>query len=195
LFVHGETVTTESEKDAVLAEFNALRAEIIARQNSQQGLLSIQLTAAGALFSLALAGAGRAAVLLILPLVTYMLAGRHVSHSYACMSIGAYIRTELSDRISGGLGWEAWLQTRRTVPQRHRVANPLFISFPGISALAIIGAASYLASLEFTARAAMLWAAWLAGLILSALTAELVWRVRTDSFLLMGPAAEPVNGP
>lgn len=103
-----------SEQDAALTEFNALRAEIIARHNSQQALLSIQLTAAGALFSLALSGAGRSAVLLILPLITYMLTGRHVAHSYANLSIGTYIRTELSRRVRGGLGWEQWLYGHRS---------------------------------------------------------------------------------
>ncbi|MEU7903528.1 hypothetical protein [Actinoplanes sp. NPDC049118] len=181
-------------QEAVLAEFNALRAEIIARQNSAQGLLSIQLTAAGALFSLALSGSGRAAVLLILPLLTYMLAGRHVSHSYACLSIATYIRTELSGRIPGGLGWEEWLRTHRAKPRRYRVLNPLFISFPGISILAIVGSMPYLAAMHFSFTAVMLWAAWLADLALAGSAAHLVWRIRSDSFLWIGPTLGSPDG-
>jgi hypothetical protein len=176
-------------QDAAIVEFNALRAEIVARQNSQQALLSIQLTATGALFSLALSGAGRSAVLLVLPLVTYMLAGRHVSHSYACVSIAAYIRTQLSDRVSGGLGWEDWLRGHRSSPRRHRVVNPLFITFPGISLLALLGSVPYLGSLPGSATAAMLWTAWLAGIALTGLSARLVWTIRSDSFLWIGPTS------
>ncbi|MEU8234113.1 hypothetical protein AB0C12_31385 [Actinoplanes sp. NPDC048967] len=180
-------------QDAAVVEFNALRAEMIARQNSQQGLLSIQLTATGALFSLALSGAGRSAVLLVLPLVTYMLAGRHVSHSYACLSIAAYIRTRLSDRVSGGLGWEEWLRTHRSSPRRRRFFNPLFITFPGISLLALLGSVPYLGSLPGSVTAAMLWSAWLAGIALTALSARLVWQTRSDSFLWIGPTSGPAD--
>ncbi|GGQ73051.1 hypothetical protein [Couchioplanes azureus] len=177
-------------QDAALAEFNALRAELVGRQHSQQALLSIQLTAAGALFSLALSGAGRSAVLLILPLVTYMLAGRHVSHSYACLSIATYIRTELSGRTAGGLGWEDWLRAHRSSPRPYRTLNPLFITFPGISILAVAGSLPYLAGLAASATAAMLWAAWLAGVALTGSSARLVWQVRSDSFLWTGPLPE-----
>jgi hypothetical protein len=181
-----------TDKDAILAEFNALRAEVIARQNSQQALLSIQLTAAGALFSLALSGAGRAAVLLILPLVTYMLAGRHVSHSYACLSIGTYIRTELSGRVPGGLGWEAWLRAHRSAQRRYQVLNPLFISFPGISFLALLGALPYLTSQNTSTTGIILWFGWLSGVGLAVMSTRLVWHIRTDSFLWIGPV--PGNG-
>jgi hypothetical protein len=178
-------------QDAALAEFGALRAEIIARQNSQQGLLSIQLTATGALFSLALSGAGKAAVLLVLPLVTYMLAGRHVSHSYACHSIAAYIRAELSGRVPGGLGWEDWLLRHRSGPARSRTLSPLVITFPGISLLALMGSMPYLASLSTSFTTAMLWAAWLAGFAFTGLTARLISNIRTDSFLRIGPSSNP----
>ncbi|MEU8001815.1 hypothetical protein AB0B66_11680 [Catellatospora sp. NPDC049111] len=176
-----------SGQDGAIAEFTALREEIIARHNNQQSLLSIQLTAAGALFSLALSGADKAAVLLVLPLVTYMLAGRHVAHSYACHSIAAYISTELSGRVQGGLGWETWLQPRRLSPRRYPVLNPLSISFPGISVLALLGSLPFLASLSMSGTAAMLWAAWLVGVILTISSVRLVWKIRSDSFMWAGP--------
>jgi len=97
-------------------------------------LLSIQLTAAGGVFSLALSGAGRAAVLLILPLITYMLAGRHVAHSYASASVGTYIRVELT--------------------------------------------------------AGMLWLSWVLGVALTSASTRILWKIRTDSFLLTGPASD-----
>ncbi|WP_250030162.1 hypothetical protein [Paractinoplanes maris] len=178
------------EHESALAEFTALRAEIVARQNIQQGLLSLQLTAAGALFSLALSGAGRSAALLILPLITYMLAGRHVSHSYACQSIGTYIRTKLSARVRGGLGWEHWLKAHRANPRRYRALNPLFITFPGISILALVGSVPYLAALNGSSTATMLWLCWAAGAVLAASSSRLVWRVRSDSFLWTGPTSE-----
>jgi hypothetical protein len=176
-------------QEGALAEFNALRAEIIARQNSQQGLLSIQLTATGAIFSLALSGAGHSAVLLVLPLITFMLSGRHVSHSYACLSIATYIRVELSDRVRDGLGWERWLQEHRSRSRKYRPLNPLFITFPGISVLALLGALPYLTASDASATAAMLWLCWVGGAALTLSSARLVWKVRGDSFLLLGPAS------
>jgi hypothetical protein len=178
------------EKEIVLAEFNALRAEIIARQASAQSLLSIQLTAAGALFSLALSGAGRAAVLLVLPLITYMLAGRAVAHSYACLSIGTYIRTQLSPWVSGGLGWEQWIRSHRSSPKRYRGLDPQLISFPGISVLALLGSLPYLASQTWSVTAMILWTAWLIGVAFAGSSARLVWKIRSDSFLLLGPIPE-----
>ena len=154
-------------------------------------LLSIQLTAAGGVFSLALSGAGRAAVLLILPLITYMLAGRHVAHSYASASIGTYIRVELSGRVRGGLGWEQWLQTHRSRPTRRNwTNNPLLITFPGISILALLGALPYLATLGASATAGMLWLSWVLGVALTSASTRILWKVRTDSFLLTGPASD-----
>jgi hypothetical protein len=181
-------------QEAALAEFNALRAGIIARQNSQQALLSIQLTAAGALFSLALSGAGRAAVLLILPVITYMLTGRHVAHSYACQSIGIYVRTELSGRVRGGLGWEEWLRLHRSSPRRWSPINPLFFTFPGISVLALLGSAAYVVGLEASDMAPVLWCGWLASALLTVASGRLTWKVRGDSFLWTGPTPEPVSG-
>ncbi|GIF74020.1 hypothetical protein Asi02nite_35380 [Asanoa siamensis] len=178
-----------------MAEFTALRAEIMARQSSQQGLLSIQLTVGGALFSLALSSPGRAAVLLILPLTTVMLAGRHVAHSYACLSIATYIRTELSPRVAGGLGWEEWLRAHREVPRRYRVLNPLFISFPAISALAVVGAFPYLASLPASAASVSYWLAWTVGAALTVSSSRLIQRVRHDSFLWTGPTPERALAP
>ncbi|MEV4622474.1 hypothetical protein AB0J74_27660 [Asanoa sp. NPDC049573] len=174
-------------QEAALAEFNALRTEIMGRQGNAQQLLSIQLTVSGALFSLALSSPGRSAVLLILPLITFMLAGRHVAHSYACLSIATYIRTELSSRVVGGLGWEEWLRSHRARPRRNQPFNPLFISFPGISALAIVGS---LVSVTPSHTSFLYWIAWLAGAALTLLSARLVRKVRHDSFLWIGPTLD-----
>ncbi|GIF47172.1 hypothetical protein DFJ67_7203 [Asanoa ferruginea] len=174
-------------QESALAEFNALRAEIMGRQTNTQQLLSIQLTVSGAVFSLALSSPGRSAVLLILPLITFMLAGRHVAHSYACLSIATYIRSELSPRVEGGLGWEEWLRSHRAIPRRHHPFNPLFISFPGISILATLGSLPHLASLTPSLASSLYWLGWLAGAALTVLSARLVQKVRHDSFLWLGP--------
>ncbi|GIF64096.1 hypothetical protein Ais01nite_21310 [Asanoa ishikariensis] len=186
---------TVRSQETALAEFTALRAEIMARQNSQQALLSIQLTVAGALFSLALSSPGRATVLLILPLTTVMLAGRHVAHSYACLSIATYIRTELSPRVAGGLGWEEWLRAHREIPRRHRLLSPLFISFPAISALAIVGAFPYLVGLPPSPTSVSYWLGWTIGAALTVSSIRLVQKVRHDSFLWTGPTPEKVLAP
>ena len=147
-------------QEAALTEFTALRAEIMVRQTNQQQLLSIQLTVSGAVFSLALSSPGRSAVLRILPLTTFMLAGRHVAHSYACLSIATYVRTGLSPRV------------------------------PGISAVAVVGSMIDLASATPSIVSSIQWLGWLAGCAFTVSSAGLTQKVRHDSFLWIGPTPD-----
>ena len=59
-FIPPEEFTDDSyeDKDTALAEFNALRAEVLARITIQQNILTLQLGAAGAVLSFALASSG-----------------------------------------------------------------------------------------------------------------------------------------
>lgn len=94
--------------DGPLAEFTALRQEIERRNVVQHGLFALQLTSAGAIFSFALSGSGRSGFLLIVPISSYMLCARYVEQQLGIQRAATYIRTELSQKIPGGLSWEAW---------------------------------------------------------------------------------------
>lgn len=130
----------EKESSGALAEFVALRQEIERRNIVQHALFVLQLTSAGAIFSFALAGQPRARFLLIVPISTYMICARYVDQQIGIQRAATYIRTELSSRISGGLGWEKWQIDRREFVRGSiiRRVNALLIMFPVIGACALV---------------------------------------------------------
>jgi hypothetical protein len=110
-----------------LAEFVALRQEIERRNVVQHALFVLQLTSAGAIFSFTLSGKAHAGFLLIIPVSAYMLCARYVEQQFGIQRAASYIKNELSDRVPGGLGWEAW-----------QVRHPEFVRGSTISASELI---------------------------------------------------------
>jgi hypothetical protein len=100
------------QKDGALAEFVALREEIVQLTSSQQSIYIFNLAAAGSIASFALSDADRGLSAFLVPPIGYLLAARYYNASLGVHHIGEYIRTELSPRVPGGLGWEAWVQRR-----------------------------------------------------------------------------------
>jgi hypothetical protein len=122
-----------------LAEFTALRAEIDRRSASQWTVVTVQIGIAGAVFGFALSGRHRELLLLVIPFATYMTLARYVSQMVHLKLIGRYIRTELSPRVPGGLGWEEWRLTNLR-PSDLSVFGRLHLAwtvFPAVSVLAI----------------------------------------------------------
>jgi hypothetical protein len=97
---------------AALAEFQALRGEVVQRIQLQQVLLGLTITALGALLSVALAStSSRASLLLATPFVTSALGFAYSDHSRRINMLGAYIKDHLWPDIrsltGGGLSsWE-----------------------------------------------------------------------------------------
>lgn len=127
-----------SSAESALAEFNALRAEVLARMTIQQNVLSLQLGASGAVISFALAAGGRNLFLLVLPFTSYVLSGRFARNNVFVANIGIYVREQLSPRIPGGLGWEDWRLRQYRSTRFARYLDPLHITFDGPAALALI---------------------------------------------------------
>lgn len=166
-----------------VAEFTALRAEIERRSNHQHNLIALQVTSAGALFGFAISGADRGALLLILPVTSYMLTARYVAYYYGIRLVADYISLVLSPQVGGSLGWEDW---RRENLQRHHdraltLVNLLYIVFPGTATLALAttvllaldsrsGPLGWLATIGFSG-------AWLLGGGLSALSLRLILQI------------------
>jgi hypothetical protein len=79
--------------DVGLAEFNALRAEIISRTTAQNALVGIGLTAVGVIYGLALKKAGDdKSLLLAVPPLAALASLLHASETYQVGRIGDYIR-------------------------------------------------------------------------------------------------------
>ena len=163
--------------EACLAEFSALRAELLQRIANNWNIFALQLTAAGVIFSFALSSSGRTGFLLILPLTTYALAGRYKANLFAINSIGTYIREILGPRTQGALYWGDWL---RKHPQVHTLVllNPLFLAFPGVSVIALVWVAPYVWVQNYgsNARQPLLIAVWFLAVILTGISFHTIGR-------------------
>ncbi|MEV6624276.1 hypothetical protein AB0M83_33240 [Amycolatopsis sp. NPDC051106] len=133
----------------LLAEYAALRSETERRATIQWNVFALQIASAGAIISLAIASATNSALLLVVPLTSYMLGNRYVLHAFHLKLIHRYVRDSLSDRLAGNLQWEAWREReldRETAPGRRFTAtgwnslHPTRLAFVGVAALALAGA-------------------------------------------------------
>jgi len=85
----------------MLAEYAALRTEVDRRATVQWNVLALQLTSAGVIASLAISHASDIALLLVIPLSSYMLGSRYILHDFHLKLISRYIRDSLSGRLGG----------------------------------------------------------------------------------------------
>lgn len=133
----------------LLAEYAALRAETERRATTQWNVVALQLASAGAITSVAVAAAANIALLLIVPLMSYMLGHRYVLIDVHLKLIRRYIKDSLSTRLSGQLQWEGWRdQELAPVVARQRwftatgwnPLHPTRLAFQGVALLALAGA-------------------------------------------------------
>jgi hypothetical protein len=80
---------------ALLAEFNAMRAEIIFRATSQATLMQINITAAGTVAFFALADQTRALTMIIIPMLSPILGILWLDHDATIMKLGRFIKMDL----------------------------------------------------------------------------------------------------
>ena len=169
-------------QNAALAEFNALRAEILARQGHQHTMMALNLTIAGAVFSFALTQPSRLLALLIVPFTAFMIGGTYFAQTYNIEDIGLYIYNNLWGRVTGGLGWEEYIRQNRlkTKKKIYFGIDPLFIAFPGIGvfALAFCARPIWLSLQNAKFQGVLLNVAWIAGLTLVAISFRNVWKTR-----------------
>ena len=134
----------------MLAEYAALRTEVDRRATVQWSVLALQLTSAGVIASLAIAHASQVALLLVIPLSSYMLGSRYILHDFHLKLISRYIRDSLSERLGGNLAWEGWKISQMTpdagprgwlAPAAWNLLHPTRLAFEGIAWLALLTAA------------------------------------------------------
>jgi hypothetical protein len=174
----------DEEQIGPLAEFDALRSEILQLSDQQWRTTTVLITTTGAVFGFGLSGNGRIPLLLIMPFAAYMLCSQWV-HSHDLINRAAhYIRTELDSKVSGGLGYEQWLKERRgDLRLRKVLANtwiqPMVLIYPAMSSLALAAVAIWFSGARLpwinlvVAVGAL---AWLFGLGLTVLSLILMMR-------------------
>jgi hypothetical protein len=133
----------------MLAEYAALRAEVDRRGNVQWNVLALQLTSAGVIASLAISHVSDIALLLVIPLSSYILGSRYILHDFQMKLISRYIRDSLSGRLQGYLAWESW-KASQIPPDLHwhwrtvtgwNLLHPTRLAFEGVAWLALLTAA------------------------------------------------------
>ncbi len=181
-----------------LAEFVALRTEIERRSTIQWHVLALQITIAGAIFGFALSGTRREALLLVIPMTTYMTFGRYITHAVFITLIGKYIHTELSPRVPGGLRWERW-----RVVNASEVGIGVFtrlhftgVAYPGVATLAV--GAFVIAAVQNDLAAGKVWVTIVGVLAMLAIDVALIvlivrtqWRLRHISEAQLGRTGIP----
>jgi hypothetical protein len=134
----------------MLAEYAALRTEVDRRATVQWNVLALQLTSTGVIASLAISHASEIALLLVIPLSSYMLGSRYILHDFHLKLISRYIRDSLSGRFGGNLAWESWKISQITphdgpqgwlTPTAWNLLHPTRLAFEGVAWLALLTAA------------------------------------------------------
>jgi hypothetical protein len=131
-----QTSPNNDESQGPLAEYVALREELVYCLQNLGQILTLQLTAAGAILSLVVTQAALRGLALIVPLLSYALLARAVSLGQRIRDIATYVRDNLSQRIPGGLRWEDWIR-QRTKRDLFLTLSGRFLTFPGVSFLAL----------------------------------------------------------
>jgi hypothetical protein len=85
---------------ALLAEFNAVRAEIIFRATSQATLMQLNITAAGTVAVFALADEARALTMIIIPILSPILGILWLDHDATIIKLGRFIKSGLKSAYS-----------------------------------------------------------------------------------------------
>lgn len=139
--------STESKAEAMVTEYSTLRDEISRRANIQWNIVALQVTSAGVISSLAISSASHVALLLLVPLTSYVLGSRYILHDYHIKLIGEYTSGSLSLRLNGAFEWERWKSRRVNVDKksrrypvavRWRMAHPTRLAFEGVAMLALL---------------------------------------------------------
>jgi hypothetical protein len=155
-----------------LAEFAALRQELLYRAGNQSQLMSLQLTATGVVLGISATQDGARRLALLIPLISYSLYSRYIDDALGIITISTYIRDDLTGRVPGGLLWEEWLRTNVRLRSIHSRLSRAAL-FPGSSIVALVWSYDFVfgsSRIDGIARFGIiaLWALGLLGAVLHA---------------------------
>jgi hypothetical protein len=123
--------------DVAIAEFNALRAEIVSHVTAQAALVGLALTAAGVIVGFTVKEGADQRLLLAIPPLTLLVVLLHTAETFRAALIGRYIAEELWEDLEGRVGklssWEAKVAERREQPPRQRLPEIFLLDFPAMS--------------------------------------------------------------
>jgi hypothetical protein len=144
---HGD-VDLAVRTQIMLAEYAALRTEVERRATAQWSVFALQLASAGAIASVAISATSNLALLLLVPLSSYLLGSRYILHDFHIKLIRRYLRESLAERLAGHIRWESWRTTTLAAPTTRgwfsitgwNVVHPTRLAFEGVGFLALVAA-------------------------------------------------------
>jgi hypothetical protein len=133
--------------EVALAEFNALRGEMLNHMNAQATLMGIGLTALGFVFGFAIRDGGDRQLLLTVPLLATFVSLLHAGRYYQISVIASYIRERLWPYLQRQIGeelpsWEMHIAMhrgdRRNFMLSHLIDTPAIALFVAASVFALL---------------------------------------------------------
>lgn len=121
-------ITTERRSE-ILAEYNALRGEILNRFGERHQILTFSIAILGAILTLSKDATG--VVLLAYPILSTFLAIGWSHADYRIAEIAKYIRDEIEPQVPG-IQWERTLSEKRRTKSIKRHFRPAELSAAGI---------------------------------------------------------------
>jgi len=113
----------------VVAEYNALREDILKSKDLQHQITSVALIALGTLLPIGLQ-TKNASIILIYPIMGLFLAAAWLSHSHAVHKVASYIQKRIELKVGvNNIGWEHYI--------RENIEPYLVIGFLGTRAIFI----------------------------------------------------------
>lgn len=104
-----DQISTKNSDDNAfaLAEYSALRDEILKRIETQNQILNLTLIIVGTLVSVGYQLSNGPIILLVYPLIALVLSANWEQNNLRIRQIGVYIRERIESRTSSG-GWEQY---------------------------------------------------------------------------------------
>jgi hypothetical protein len=108
--------------NALLGEFNAIRAEIIFRATSQATLIQINIAAAGTVAVFALSDKTHALTMIVIPILSPVLGILWLDHDATIMKLGGFIKSELKSAYKRVVAnfefpdYESYAETKDALP-------------------------------------------------------------------------------
>jgi hypothetical protein len=132
----------------MLAEYAALRTEVERRATMQWNVVALQLASAGAIASIAISATSNLALLLLVPLSSYLLGSRYILHDFHIKLIRRYLRESLAERLADHIQWESWRTAALAAPTTRgwfsvtgwNFVHTTRLAFEGVGFLALVAA-------------------------------------------------------
>lgn len=186
----------EKAIDVAIAEFNALRTEIVSYISTQAALVGLALTAGGLIVGFTVKEHVDQRLLLAIPLLTLLVVSLHTAASFRSALIGRYIDNVLWANLKKHVGeipsWEAEVAKRRQRTIWKMLPEIFFLDFPAMT-IFIVG--SFYSMVRVGPGEFLWWVDCVALALAIVVPAAFSLRIRDEAGPSQAAAALPIKAP